>query len=143
MGNQDAAWIKVSLGGGITLVRVGGQGGMIVDVLGEKWTEPSAGKTGGPVHAGKQTKHKKHKKVRGGEDPLWAPTPPLFLFRFLKKWSVSRTESSNNRTSSAMAVVLWSSGSKKDGLVHFYCLANAPNSLRLLINHSQYAPIPQ
>lgn len=65
------------------------------------------------MHAGKQandnaadTEWLKYKKVRGGEDPLWVSTPPLFLFCFLKKWSVSRTESSDNPTSSVMAVVL-------------------------------------
>lgn len=55
-----------------------------------------------------------------------ALTPPLFLL--LENWSVNRLESSKNPTSTVTAMVLWSSGSEKDGLVHFYCLANAPNS---------------
>lgn len=66
------------------------------------------------------------KKVGDGETPVWHEL--LHCFLLLENWSVNRMESSNNPASSVTAVVLWSSGSEKDGLVHFYCLANAPNS---------------
>lgn len=46
-------------------------------------------------------------------------------FCFLK--SVHRRESSRNQPG-PMSVVLWACGREKDGLVHFYCLANAPKS---------------
>lgn len=56
-----------------------------------------------------------------------APTPPVFLL--LENWSVNTVKSSRNSTSSVTAMVTWSLGTEKDGLVHFYCLANAPTAL--------------
>lgn len=79
----------------------------------------------------KREKEERQKTGGDGETPVgWIPfgINSYTVFASWKLVSEQTEKFQKNPTSSVTAMVLWSSGSEKDGLVHFYCLANAPNS---------------
>lgn len=149
----------------ITLVRVAArEGNDTGDECGHFWEQIDGGKrteqqSDGQAHRKTQRQMDtktagawcKWKKIETGgrevkEGLQWAGhhlarTPPMLLP--LENWSANRLKSSKNPTCSGTTMEIWSSGSEQDGLVHFYCLANATQQACLLINLSHCNPIPQ
>lgn len=118
----------------MTLVRVGGHQGKWHSkecAFEDKWINPASkrqvrdkGKTTG-------TKISGIIKAADGKMPVWQKFRNCFCVFKSGHW----TESSRIRLG-RMSVVLRASGREKDGLVHFYCLANAPKSPVSSIIHS-------
>lgn len=78
------------------------------------------------VEMGKKgTENERWWRDSSGLDTIWHKIFHCFCFLKTGQWTL---KSSKNPTISVTAMAIWSSGSEKDGLVHFYCLANAPNS---------------
>lgn len=114
--------MRESLQGGKTLVRVGGQLGKLshkVCVFEDKYINSASKRQVWDKGRqwGQGLERLEMEKCQHGENSV--------TFCFLK--SGHRRESSRNQLG-LMSVVLWASGRQKDGLVHFYCLANAPKS---------------
>lgn len=140
--------MKVSFGGRITLVRVGGQGGemvqeMRVDVFfwgGADWSRQTNqtnvrwdGKTDeqtdeqGQTEGWRKWKQMSSTKAGDGETRLDTSWHKLYFFSRLKAGQWTHREKFQKSQISVTAGMMWSWGSEQDGLVHLYCLENTPN----------------
>lgn len=110
--------------GETTLVRVGGQLGKWHSkecVFEDKWIIHSGKQTGMRQRETTGTKITSIIKAGDGDGPVWQK----FLYRICFLKSIHWRESSE--TGWVRWVWFWgASGREKDGLVHFYCRANAP-----------------